>query len=110
MPGQPITLYKTIAGSISWDSSFGQELPDDSALDSVDHGSRITIVDSQGKDTSREMIFGKSITGMKFSYRIQGGEDGEEYTIRIIATGTTTGDVRIILVKLVVRDNIPGSV
>ncbi len=110
MPGQPITLYKTIAGSVSWDSSFGQELPDDSNLDTIDEGSRIVITDSQGKDTSKEMIFGKSIAGMKFSYRIRGGEDGEEYTIRIIATGTTTGDVRVILVKLVVRDDIPGSV
>ena len=110
MPGQPITLYKTIAASISWDSSFAQELPDDSAIGTIEEGSRITITDSQGKDMSKAMIFGKSVAGLKFSYRIQGGEDGEEYDIRIIATGTTTGDVRIILVKLVVRDNIPGSV
>jgi len=110
MPGQPITLYKTISSSISWDSSFVQELPDDSALAPIDNGSSVTIVDSQGKDMSEEMIFGEAIAGVKFSYRIKGGKDGEEYTIRIVATGTTTGDVREILVKLVVRDDIPGSI
>jgi len=110
MPGQPITLYKTISGSISWDSSFGTELPDDANLDTVDEGSRIIITDSQGKDTSEEMIFGKSIAGVKFSYRIRGGKDGEEYTIRVIGTGTTTGDVREHIIKLVVRDDIPGSI
>ena len=110
MPGQTITLYKTISSSISWDSSFSEELPDDSNLDTIDNGSFITAIDSQGKDISKEMIFGKSISGMKFSYRIKGGEDGEEYDIRIVATGTTTGDVREHLIKLIVRDDIPGSI
>jgi len=110
MPAQVITLYKTISGSISWDSSFSTDLPDDSNLDTVDEGSTVTIMDSQGKDTSKDMIFGKAISGMKFSYRIKGGEDGEEYTLRVVAAGTTTGDVREHIVKLVVRDDIPGSV
>ena len=109
MAGQVVTLYKSVSEIISWNSAFANDLPDDTSLDAIASGSEVTAFDSAGNDDSGTIISNKTISGMNITFDISAGDDGDEYVIRIEGGGAQTGDLKEKLIKLVVRDDIPGG-
>ena len=108
MASQVITLYKTVSELISWSTSFSRDLPDDTSLSAFET-SFIEAFDYAGTDRESTIIANQVISGMSMQFDIQAGVDGEEYTIRIVASGATTGDLKEKIIRLMVRDNIPGG-
>ena len=109
MSSQVVTINKTVSERISWVSSFATDLPDDTSLDALDSGSDVTAFDSAKADKTSVIIATQAISGMNISFIIIAGTDGEEYTVRIEGGGAQTTDLKEKLLKVVVRDDIPGG-
>jgi|RifCSPhighO2_12_1023870.scaffolds.fasta_scaffold97659_2 hypothetical protein len=88
------------------DFDFTDELPDDSALDSVN--STVTAVDAAGS-AAASVVGTVSRDGMSLRAVLQAGTNGQDYLVTFKAEGDTTEQVAIKQVEMRVRSKLTGS-
>jgi hypothetical protein len=103
-------LYLHSGGAPVYTFDFSDVLPStDSALSDIASGSTIDAFNFAGTDVGSTILSSKTRTGKTLTVKLDATTLGQEYIVRFVGRGATSGQDFVKTLKVLIRDDLEGE-